>query len=122
VKKVFDQNIKKYKAGVQIMNETSIVAKALVEKVRVLQPKVEKELKVAEAKSISAGEEEAKAKVIMDAQAEFKIKVEVSAAEADKILAEAKKEMKIAEDFKKKAEKKLNEIMEDKDFFGEIGT
>jgi len=104
------------------MNETSIVAKALVEKVTVLQPKVEKELKVAEAKSISAGLEEAKAKVIMDSQAEFKIKVEAAAAEADKILAEAKKEMKVAEDFKKKAEKKLMEIMDDKDFFTEIGT
>jgi len=104
------------------MNETSIVAKTLVEKVKVLQPKVEKELKVAEEKSISAGIEEAKAKVIMDAQAEFKVKVEAAAAEADKILEEANREMKIADKFKDEAKKTLIEIMGDKDFFGEIGT
>jgi len=41
VKKQFDHNIKKYRAGVQIMNETSIKAKDLVEQVKKLKPEVE---------------------------------------------------------------------------------
>jgi len=104
------------------MNETSVVAKALVEKVRVLQPIVEKELKKAEEKSISAGEEEAKAKVIMDSQAEFKLKVEAAASEADKILAEAQKEMKIADKIKNDAQTTVNEILSDKAIFTEINS
>jgi len=88
-------------AGVQIMNETSQTAKKLVLQVTELTPKVEVQLARAEEKSKLASEQEAEAKVIMDAQASFKIEVEAAKNDADKIMAECKKELAIAEKIKK---------------------
>jgi len=77
VKKQFDYNIKKYKAGVQIMNDTGIKAKELVEQVKRLKPEVEQKKRNAELKSKKSEEEEKKAALVLASQTKVKEEVEV---------------------------------------------
>jgi len=77
VKKQYDFNIKKYKAGVQIMNDTKIKAKELIEQVKKLKPEVEEKKKSVEIKSKIADAEEKKAAILLESQIKVKEEVEM---------------------------------------------
>jgi len=103
VKKIYDMNIKKYKAGVEVMNNTKKVAKDLVEQVKKLKPEVEEKKKNAESKSKIAEEEEKKANVVLESQKEVTEEVNAKQKEASEFLSKCNLELKEAEKFKSSA-------------------
>mmetsp|Transcript_66244 Transcript_66244/g.142989 ORF Transcript_66244/g.142989 Transcript_66244/m.142989 type:complete len:169 (-) Transcript_66244:458-964(-) len=95
------------------MNDTSKVAKELVEQVKVLQPEVMEKKKNAEIKSKTAEEEEGKANVVLDSQKETKELVEGKVREAREFLDNTEKQLKEANKFKNSAVAAVERLKDD---------
>jgi len=106
-KNQYDLSIKKYKKGVEIMNNTSKTAKELVEEVKKLTPIVQQKMKEAEEQSKTADAAEKKANLVLETQKEEKAKVEKMVEDASAIETNVKSELAKAGEVRKKAEKSV---------------
>jgi len=98
---------------VQIMNDTKIQAKELVESVKKLRPEVEIKKNNAELKSKKAEEEEGKAAIVLESQTKIKEEVEKAKSEALDFLHRCDKELKEAEKFKQTASASVEKLKEE---------
>jgi uncharacterized coiled-coil DUF342 family protein len=98
-------SIKKYKKGVEIMNNTSKTAKELVEEVKKLTPIVTEKKAQAEEQAKIADKAEKEANVVLETQKDEKAKVEKMVEDASAIERNVKAELAKADEVRKKAEK-----------------